>query len=65
MAVTIEEVRMLYELVHRQKKKIKLGTVLYKLGRKEEGANPTRDIRELREERIYEFEYDGVANEFL
>ena len=50
MPVTVEKIKMLFELEERNGK-LKLGTYLYNIGRRVEGANPTNDIRELREDR--------------
>ena len=51
MPVTIEKLKELFELEGRDKEVIELGTYLYNLGKKEEGAKPTEDIRKLREDR--------------
>ena len=51
MPVTIEKLKALFELEERDKEVIELGTYLYNLGKKEEGATPTEDIRKLREDR--------------
>ncbi len=50
MPVTVEELKALLELEERERG-IKLGTYLYNLGKKVENADPTKDIRELREDR--------------
>ena len=49
MPVTIEKIKMLFELGERNGK-LKLGTYLYNIGRKVKGANPSKDIRELRKD---------------
>ncbi len=51
MPVTIEKLKELLELEEMDKEVIELGTYLYNLGKKEEGAKPTEDIRKLREDR--------------
>jgi len=52
MPVVIDDVKMLIKFVGKDKKrgKILLGDLLAQKGRKVEGANPTKDIRELRED---------------
>ena len=50
MPVTVEKIKMLFELEERNGK-LKLGTYLYNIGERVKGVNPTKDIRELREDR--------------
>ena len=50
MPVTVEKIKMLFELEERTED-IALGTYLYNLGKKVKNATPTKDIRELREDR--------------
>ena len=51
MPVTVEKIKMLFELEERNGK-LKLGTYLYNIGKRViKDANPTKDIRELREDR--------------
>jgi len=50
MPVTAEQIKILFELEERNGR-LKLGTYLYNIGRKMKDANPTKDIRELREDR--------------
>ena len=51
MPIPIEKLKELFEVEERDKEVIELGTYLYNLGKKEEGAKPTEDIRKLREDR--------------
>jgi len=50
MPITAEELKELLELEERWEG-INLGTYLYEIGKKMKGANPTEDIRRLREDR--------------
>lgn len=50
MPITAEELKELLELEEREEG-INLGTYLYDIGKKVKGANPTEDIRKLREDR--------------
>jgi len=50
MPITAEELKELLELEERGEG-INLGTYLYDIGKKVKGANPTEDIRKLREDR--------------
>ena len=50
MPVTVEKIKMLFELEERTED-IALGTYLYNIGKKVKNATPTKDIRELREDR--------------
>ncbi len=52
MPVVIDDVKMLIKFVGKDKKrgKILLGDLLAEKGKRVEGANPAKDIRELRED---------------
>ena len=50
MPVTVEKIKMLFELEERMAD-IALGTYLYNIGKKVKDATPTKDIRELRGDR--------------
>ncbi|GEM_PF-1959288 len=50
MPITLEQLKILFELEERTED-MKLGTYLYDIGKKEKGANPTEDIRDLRGDR--------------
>ena len=50
MPVTVEKIKILFELEEREED-IALGTYLYNIGRKATNATPTEDIREIRRDR--------------
>jgi hypothetical protein len=50
LPVSAEQLKAIMEL-ESKKEGIKIGSLLYELGKKEKTANPEKDVREIREER--------------